>query len=189
MDVKTSPEILPKDAPQTGKPEPLNGIFENRPGHTPESLSPPPEPSNRHTVSPPTAPRHIIADVRPNNLVQHVSSMIGQRSEGRFEIRLDPPELGRVVISISHTDTGINAHVVADKADVVDFLKRHADIFSRELGRGDLGNASLDFSQNRQPQNAPPEHEFTFLEQADPVPPQNRAGALRQDSSKLDIRL
>lgn len=126
--------------------------------------------------------------VAQGNLVQHISATIALRDEGRFELRLDPPELGRVVITISHTETGVNAHIVADKSDIADLLRRHADIFARELNRSGVGNASLGFSHRDDSRPQPDEHGFAMADDSEPQI-QTVQDIIYLDTQKLDIRL
>jgi len=79
-------------------------------------------------------------------VIQQVSGAIAKLADGKVELRLDPPELGRVTISFSSTDSGISAQIIGEKQDIVDLLRRHAEIFSRELTKSGISDAALDFS-------------------------------------------
>jgi chemotaxis protein MotD len=55
----------------------------------------------------------------------------GQRS---FEIRLDPPDLGRIAIQLNVDSTGhVTSHLVADRPDTLDLLRRDAPSLERAL--------------------------------------------------------
>jgi flagellar hook-length control protein FliK len=58
----------------------------------------------------------------------------GRRSRGknRFEIRLDPPELGRIEVRIDVDHDG-NARLTVDRADTYDLLRRDAAGLERAL--------------------------------------------------------
>jgi flagellar hook-length control protein FliK len=64
----------------------------------------------------------------------------------RFEIRLDPPELGRVQIHLTPIDGGVQAMVLADRPETQDLLRRHAEALARELGAAGYGDVQLDFA-------------------------------------------
>ena len=70
---------------------------------------------------------------------------IGRASDERVEIRLDPPELGRVQIHLTRHDGAIQAVVLADRPETQDLLRRHAEVLARELGEAGYDNVSLDF--------------------------------------------
>ncbi len=98
--------------------------------------------------------RHVIPPPAPP-VFQHIATIITALPDGPVHIRLDPPELGRLTISITHTDTGINARIVADKPDMADFFRRNAEVLSRELNRSGFTQTSLSFSQNDHPSGGP----------------------------------
>lgn len=62
----------------------------------------------------------------------------------QFDIRLDPPELGRVEVRLSIDNTGkVSAHLSADQPDTLDVLQKDAPALTRALR-----DAGLDVSQN-----------------------------------------
>ena len=75
-----------------------------------------------------------------------------------FEIRLDPPELGRIEVRLDvDRDGHITSHVVADRRDTLDLLQRDAATLQRALQDAGLKTAdnALQFSlrdQSGQPQ-------------------------------------
>ena len=71
---------------------------------------------------------------------------IGRTSDDRVEIRLDPPELGRVQIHLTRLDGGVQAVVLADRPETQDLLRRHAEALARELGQAGYDTVSLDFA-------------------------------------------
>ncbi|MEM9169263.1 MAG: flagellar hook-length control protein FliK [Pseudomonadota bacterium] len=62
------------------------------------------------------------------------------------EVRLDPPELGKVRINLmlDRTDA-VTAVVTAERGDTLDLLRRHADELVKELMRGGYASVDLDF--------------------------------------------
>jgi flagellar hook-length control protein FliK len=69
--------------------------------------------------------------------------------KNRFEIRLDPPELGRIHVRLDVDSSGqISSHVVADRSDTLDLLRRDAPSLERALQDAGLktSNNGLQFS-------------------------------------------
>ena len=87
---------------------------------------------------PPTVP--------PQAVMAQVAVAIGGTSDDRVELRLDPPELGRVQIHLTRMDGGIQAVVMADRPETQDLLRRHAEVLARELGSAGYDSVSLDFA-------------------------------------------
>jgi hypothetical protein len=66
----------------------------------------------------------------------------------RFEIRLDPPELGRIEVRLDVDQTGkISSRLVVDRADTLDLLRRDAHQLERALHNAGLNSeGGLQFS-------------------------------------------
>jgi hypothetical protein len=55
-------------------------------------------------------------------------------NKNHFEIRLDPPELGRIEVKLSVDRQGqITSHVIADRSDTLDLLRRDASGLERSM--------------------------------------------------------
>ncbi|MDT8345744.1 MAG: flagellar hook-length control protein FliK, partial [Thermohalobaculum sp.] len=63
----------------------------------------------------------------------------------RIELRLDPPELGRVDIRFDFTDDRLNAVVAAERGATADLLRRHADMLIAQLREAGFDKVDLDF--------------------------------------------
>jgi len=66
-----------------------------------------------------------------------------------FDIRLDPPEFGKIDVRLSVTNGGhAQAHIAADKPQTLDLLQRDQAMLHRALKDAglDLSNNSLNFS-------------------------------------------
>lgn len=63
-----------------------------------------------------------------------------------IEVRLDPPDLGRVRIhfAMDRADS-VTAVVTADRGDTLDTMRRHAGDLARELSRAGFTNVNLEF--------------------------------------------
>jgi flagellar hook-length control protein FliK len=67
----------------------------------------------------------------------------------RFEIRLDPPELGRIDVRLDVDQSGqVTTRLVVEKAETLDFLRRDAPELERALQQAGLktGDNGLQFT-------------------------------------------
>lgn|GEM_PF-1114995 len=71
-----------------------------------------------------------------------------QDGSKRFEIRLDPPELGRIDVRLDVDDAGkVTSRLTADRAETLDLLKRDAPQLERALQHAGLNTeGGLEFS-------------------------------------------
>jgi len=84
-----------------------------------------------------------------------VAVAIAGARERHIEVRLDPPELGRVQIQIDTSDTGLRAIVLAERPETHDLLRRHADLLERELAEAGFRDVDLGFSRGGQAEREP----------------------------------
>ena len=79
-----------------------------------------------------------------------IAAAIGSRpGSGRIEIRLDPPELGRVEISLEITDQSLRAIVAAERPMTNELLRRHGDILLAQLQQAGFSGIDLQFAESR----------------------------------------
>jgi hypothetical protein len=130
------------------------------------------------------------AAAEPRAVVGQVAVAIGKASDQQVEIRLDPPELGRVQILLQPADGGVQAVVLAQRPETQDLLRRHAELLAQELGAAGFGSVSLDFGGGEPAPNrddAPAAwHAPAFAAAPAEVPP---ARPSRPVAGGLDIRL
>lgn len=71
----------------------------------------------------------------------------------RFEIRLDPPELGRIAVQLDVDATGkVTSHLLVDRPETLDLLRRDAPALERALQSAGLKtDGGLEFSLRDQP--------------------------------------
>ena len=85
-------------------------------------------------------------------LAKAVASQIGAaaaRIDGsRIELRLEPPELGRVNLSFTITEDGMTAVLAADKPETIDLMRRHADQLAKELAEAGYEDVDLSFADD-----------------------------------------
>ncbi len=78
---------------------------------------------------------------------QIVAAVASRPGEAKLEIRLDPPELGRVLIGFERDGADIvRAVVTADSPDTLDLMRRNADVFQRALEQQGFSNLDLQFA-------------------------------------------
>lgn len=97
----------------------------------------------------PSANASPLQRMVPSSIVgRHFAvSAIARQNDDVIEVRLDPPELGKITIEFSDLGSaGIKATVSADLPGTLDFLRRHADQLTRELERHGFSGAGLSFS-------------------------------------------
>lgn len=85
----------------------------------------------------------------------HAGAILGQvqqamRSDGgEIMLRLDPPELGVVRISMSIVDGALTAQVAADRSEVLELLRRHGDQLSDALSDAGYAGADIHFGDKQ----------------------------------------
>lgn len=121
---------------------------------TPVVPSPPAPPSAAVSEARPAAP---VLPTRPDRLVADVAVEVARQvSAGRseFSIRLDPPELGRIDVSLEFSGGDVRAVVSTDNPATHDLLRRDADAFVRLLAdsgfRADGGALRFDLRDGSQ---------------------------------------
>ncbi|GJL92826.1 flagellar hook-length control protein FliK [Hyphococcus sp.] len=78
---------------------------------------------------------------------QIVAAVASRHGDSKLEIRLDPPELGKVLIGFERDGTDIvRAVVSADSPQTLDLMRRHADVFQRALEAQGFENLDLHFA-------------------------------------------
>lgn len=139
----------------------------------------------------PTALQPAPPQQPPQQVASQIVAAVSKGSDDTIELRLDPPELGRVHVSISTTDAGLSAVITTEKTDIVELLRRNSDLLAREFAKAGFEGATLKFAhQEQSPQNPKPGQSVGFAG----VPDEEAAGlAVVQSPSVqlggLDIRL
>lgn len=65
--------------------------------------------------------------------------------ERQTEISMNPKELGKVKMSLTTTETGVCLHIVAERAETQDLLRRHIDQLHTEFRRQGFDDITFDF--------------------------------------------
>ena len=112
------------------------------------------------TVTASTPQLNAAAATTPQVPVQAIAAEITanvQIGRSRFEIRLDPPELGRIDVRLDVDRQGnVTSHLIVEKASTLDFLRRDAQQLERALQDAGLKTSdnSLQFSLRDQQQQS-----------------------------------
>lgn len=81
---------------------------------------------------------------------QHILALVRSHAHGPVQIRLDPVELGQVRISLARTETGLVVHIVAERPETLDLMRRFSADLLRELADMGHGDATMSFSDQRE---------------------------------------
>jgi flagellar hook-length control protein FliK len=71
-------------------------------------------------------------------IVATLPSPLRDLGTGTLEIALDPPELGRVRLSLVETGGVMVVSILADRPETADLMRRHLDILAQEFARSGL---------------------------------------------------
>ncbi|WP_111430715.1 flagellar hook-length control protein FliK [Rhodobacteraceae bacterium DSL-40] len=93
---------------------------------------------------------HTAVPMRSMPVAEQMGVAIGSARDGSVELRLDPPELGRVQIHMHTADDKVRAVVMAERPETQDLLRRHAELLTRDLSAAGFDRVSLDFSGGAQ---------------------------------------
>lgn len=127
-------------------------------------------------------------------ITQQIAAAVSKTPEGSIDIRLDPPELGRVTLKMSLTEAGATALVSADRPEVVDLLRRNEAQLAREMKEAGLGEMSFAFAEQNPGEQKDREASQAFaMHGGTTANEQDAAIAMAQDRAiqldHLDIRL
>lgn len=90
----------------------------------------------------PTEMRQAEAPTAQRPLPQQLAAAVTGAADGRVEIRLDPEELGRVVLQMQSDGDRISLTITTERAETSDLLRRHLQELAQEFRA--LGYRSID---------------------------------------------
>ncbi|QPH53076.1 flagellar hook-length control protein FliK [Pontivivens ytuae] len=140
------------------------------------------DPTSRATAAP-------AAPIAHTQLAAEIVRLAADGQVRTAELRLDPPELGRLTVTLSFTEDGLSALIAAERNETMDLLRRNAEHLARELSAAGFEGADLQFSdQSAGSDQTTPDREETgtfasVTTDAEPTPLQ------RQPASGLDLRV
>ena len=141
--------------PVEHKPAPVAAAIDKQP--EPPN---PTQPQQAARVDIVAAPRVVQAGYQTSqqqlNLPQLAFELVRQVNDGntRFQIRLDPPELGRIDVKLDIDKAGqVNARLTVEKAETLDLMQRDQRGLERALQQAGLDGAktNLEFSLKQNP--------------------------------------
>ncbi len=86
-----------------------------------------------------------LAQLATRQVVDRVATLSLDRRSGHAELRLDPPELGRLLITFDRQDGVLQINVSAERDDALDLMRRHSDLIRIGLEDAGLGSSMLEF--------------------------------------------
>ena len=130
-------------------------------------------------------------------LPRHVAVQIANAASGALErpveLALNPPELGNVRLRMTSHDQSIVVHVLAERPETLDLLRRHIDQLGAEfsaLGYSDIGFAFSHGEMNHEGQGTGADPNADTLAHRAPTSSENpTALGIQLSADGLDIRL
>jgi len=84
-----------------------------------------------------------------NAAAQVIAAIKADKNSSNIEVRLDPPELGRVRISFTmETADAVKAVLSVERAETLDHLRRNASQFIEGLKMAGFGSVDIEFSEH-----------------------------------------
>jgi flagellar hook-length control protein FliK len=151
-------------------------------------------------TNPAQAVAQNLAPAAPVPLNGVAVAIAGKALEGknRFEIRLDPPELGRIEVRLDvDTDGRVTSHLIAHRAETLDLLRRDAAGLQRALEDAGLKTTDngLQFSlrdqstDHQQPQTGSRAAQLLIPDETPTDPLPDSYGQIARLRGGLDIRV
>ena len=206
-DVTVAVNVDPAPTHPTPEPEapaaPAAGVAMPHSGPDPVLTSlpaPPPDPSApadqaRPVPALPPAPGPLPPQVTPHMVMQQIGDAAVALSEGRVEITLTPEELGRLRVVMTRQDGHTHLTVWAERPDILDLARRHADLLLAHFHDEGAGSPSLEFRSDAGTDGSPQPESTTADAVILPADMLLAAGPMDQphgaplSDRRLDIRL
>ena len=124
---------------------------------------------------------------------QIIAAVKSRPQDGRLEISLDPPELGRVTIEFDGAKNALTRAVIgAELAETSELLRRNIHIFQEALEREGLKGLDLEMREQRRGLHKQNEDQLSYLRPETEIEPMQQAGAHENSihiEGKLDCLL
>ena len=136
----------------------------------------------------PAAPTYL-----PHHVAMQIATAVGGEAPGSnrvIDLTLNPEELGRVRLSLSHSESGLSVSVLAERPETLELLRRNIDVLAREFL--DIGYQSAEFSFGDG--NSDAQHDVPAALSATGLPPEDEGDTAYPSATlhlgdRLDIRL
>lgn len=114
--------------------------------------------------------------------------------EGPVEIALDPPELGRVRLSLVEINGAMTLSITAERPETADLMRRHLSLLTEEFARQGLDAPMVDISGGGQGERQARDDDRPALSAPPPHPIDTPAMTMRTGpatgaATGLDLRL
>ncbi len=128
------------------QPESYRGAEDGEPGADVIDVGGSNEAKDPKPLSPGGQTRSIDIPARP--ILAQIVHAAKLNGEGTVEVRLFPEELGRVRLSMSAGEVGMVVHIVAERADTLDLLRRNIDMLAADLQQNGFEDLDFTFGQD-----------------------------------------
>ena len=130
----------------------------------------------------------------PQHIARQLADVARQMPERPVELTLNPHELGRVRLTFTLTDGGINVAILAERGETMDLMRRHIETLAqefRDMGYADVGFQFSQHDRENAGGNNPDEQpghatELAPMPEIEIIPP---ARVSMEPSNGLDLRL
>jgi flagellar hook-length control protein FliK len=92
-------------------------------------------------TSPGTPP--AMAQTAANQIVASLPRPLSELGTGPLEVALDPPELGRVRLSLVEVAGAMTLSITAERPETAELMRRHLDLLAQEFTRSGLDAPSV----------------------------------------------
>ncbi len=96
----------------------------------------------------------ILAPQNAKRIAEQATFQMRRDSFDSFEIQLDPPELGKVIIGIEGKDGGLTVSIHSDRYDTSSLIRRNISELEREFLQLGFHDLSFSFSSGKNPSHS-----------------------------------
>lgn len=142
----------------------------------------------------PTAPHRTPEAAIVRQIVTAVRADTSREPGAPIDIALDPPELGRVRLSLAEVNGALSLTIAVERPETADLMRRHIALLAQEFARAGIDAPSVNISQGGaegrgQGAPTPARPDLPQTAPADPLLPQSTARAPTPSKDGLDLRL
>lgn len=106
--------------------------------------------------------------VASNAIMRQITQVMSNKlSDGFFEVRLQPEELGRVRLAMSISDSGLAVHITTERPDTLELIRRHIDLLEDDFRRQGFNEIDVSLDDERNLNKEAPFFSFEPLEPED----------------------
>ena len=141
---------------------------------------------------------HVLGGAEARPVARQIAEASINLRDGQVELQLSPEELGRVKLSMTPGEAGLQVQISADRPETLDLLRRHIQLLNEEFAAMGLGTAEFSFGgsgASESDSGAPPQEIAAEMGEAasgseeDATLSAPVARTLAHAEQRLDIRL